>query len=82
MATVELDDLLSNEQTAALLGIKKNTLEIWRCKGKGPAFIKLGQHPSSPIRYQRSRVMAWLAENTFASTSAYSAANAPWNASA
>jgi len=76
--TVELDDLLSNEQTAALLGIKKNTLEIWRCKGKGPAFIKLGEHPSSPIRYQRSRVMAWIAANTFASTSAYSAANAPW----
>lgn len=82
MATVELDDLLSNEQTAALLGIKKNTLEIWRCKGKGPAFIKLGSHPSSPIRYQRSRVMAWIAANTFASTSAYSVANAPWSASA
>lgn len=77
--TVDLDDLLSSEQTAALLGIKNNTLEIWRCKGKGPAFIKLGQHPSSPIRYQRSRVMAWLASNTFASTSAYSAANGPWN---
>ncbi len=78
MATVELDDLLSSEQTAALLGIKKNTLEIWRCKGKGQAFIKLGQHPSSPIRYQRSRVMAWLTAHTFDSTSAYTVANAPW----
>lgn len=73
--TVELDDLLSNEQTAALLGIKKNTLEIWRCKGKGPAFIKLGDHPSSPIRYQRSRVMAWLQANLHASTSSYTVAN-------
>jgi hypothetical protein len=71
--TVDLDDLLSNEQTAAILGVKPNTLEIWRCKGKGPAFIKLGEHPSSPIRYQRSRVMAWLHARTFASTSAYSA---------
>jgi hypothetical protein len=74
MATVDLDELLSNEQVAAILGVKPNTLEIWRCKGKGPAFLKLGDHPSSPIRYQRSRVMAWLDTNTFASTSAYSAA--------
>ena len=69
MSSVDLDDLLNNQQTATLLGIKKNTLEIWRNKGKGPPFIKLGEHPSSPIRYQRSRVMAWLAQRTFASTS-------------
>ncbi|MES3043731.1 helix-turn-helix domain-containing protein [Sphingomonas faeni] len=69
--TVDLDDLLSNEQTAAILGVKPNTLEIWRCKGKGPAFIKLGAHPSSPIRYQRSRLMAWLDAQSFTSTSAY-----------
>jgi hypothetical protein len=75
MSTVELDDLLNNEQTSNLLGIKKNTLEIWRSKGKGPPFIKLGSHPSSPIRYQRSRVMDWLAQNTHASTSSYTVAN-------
>ena len=69
-ATVELDDLLNNEQTAAILGVKKNTLEIWRHKGKGPPFIKLGEHPSSPIRYQRSRVTAWISARTFTSTSA------------
>jgi hypothetical protein len=72
--TVDLDDLLSNEQTAAILGVKPNTLEIWRCKGKGPAFIKLGAHPSSPIRYQRSRLMAWLDAQSFTSTSAYTVA--------
>ena len=76
MASVDLDDLLSNEQTATLLGIKPNTLEIWRCKGKGPVFIKLGNHPASPVRYQRSRVMAWIEANTYASTSSYSAARA------
>jgi hypothetical protein len=73
--TVDLDDLLSNEQTAAILGVKPNTLEIWRCKGKGPAFIKLGAHPSSPIRYRRSRLMAWLDAQSFTSTSAYTVAN-------
>jgi hypothetical protein len=73
--TVELDDLLSTGQTAALLGVKTNTLEIWRCKGKGPAFIKLGEHPSSPIRYQRSRVIAWIDAHLHASTSSYTVAN-------
>ena len=76
-ATVELDDLLDSEQTSNLLGIKRNTLEIWRCKGKGPVFVKLGEHPSSPIRYQRSRVMAWIEAQTFASTSAYTVASRP-----
>ena len=75
MATVDLDDLLSNEQTAAILGVRPNTLEIWRCKGKGPAFIKLGEHPSSPIRYQRSRVTAWIDAHLHASTSSYAIAN-------
>lgn len=79
MAAIELDDLLSNEQTAAILGVKPNTLEIWRCKGKGPAFIKLGEHPSSPIRYQRSRVMQWLRARTFTSTSAVTVSH-PGNA--
>lgn len=69
--SVELDDLLSNEQTAALLGIKGNTLEIWRHKGKGPPFIKLGNTPQAPVRYLRSEVMEWLASQSFTNTSAY-----------
>ena len=76
MASFDLDELLTNEQTATLLGIKPNTLEIWRCNGKGPVFIKLGTHPSSPIRYQRLRVLAWIEANTHASTSSYSAPRA------
>lgn len=66
------DELLDNEQTADLLGIKPNTLEIWRTKGRGPAFIKLGGAKQSPIRYRRSVVTQWLDEQSFASTSAYS----------
>ncbi len=66
------DDLLDNEQTAALLGIKPNTLEIWRCRGRGPNFVKMGDTPQAPVRYQRSVLMDWLARRSFASTSAYS----------
>jgi hypothetical protein len=66
------DELLDNEQTAALLGIKPNTLEIWRCKGKGPEFVKMGDTPQAPVRYQRSVVLEWVAHRSFASTSGYS----------
>ena len=72
--TVKLNDLLDNEQTAALLGIKPNTLEIWRCTGRGPRFVKLGQSKQAPIRYQRTEVASWIEQQSFASTSAYSPA--------
>ena len=68
------DELLTSAETAALLGIKPNTLEIWRCKSRGPAFVKMGDTPQSPIRYRRSKVMEWLERQSFASTSGYSAA--------
>ena len=74
---VDLTELLDNEQTAALLGIKPNTLEIWRFKGKGPRFVKLGTAKQSPVRYERSEVTRWLREQSFASTSAYSPAATP-----
>jgi len=67
-------DLLDSQQCADLLGIKPNTLEIWRSRGKGPSFIKFGTSPQAPVRYLRPAVMAWLEDQSYASTSAYSAA--------
>jgi hypothetical protein len=71
---IDLDDLLTNEQAAALLGIKPTTLEIWRIRGKSPPFLKLGASKQAPIRYQRSEITRWLAERSFSSTSAFAAA--------
>lgn len=68
------DDLLTSAETAALLSIKINTLEIWRTKGHGPPFLKLGNAPQAPVRYLRSKVIEWLEMRLYASTSAYSAA--------
>ncbi len=72
--TIDLDDLLTNEAAARLLGIKPNTLEMWRYLGKGPPFLKLGDVPQSPVRYLRSAVMAWLAERSYRNTSEATAA--------
>ena len=35
--------LVNTIQAAEILGLKPNTLEIWRCHKKGPRFKKLGR---------------------------------------
>jgi len=67
-----IDEALSSAQAAAMIGVRPTTLEIWRCKGKGPSFRKLGTAKQAPVIYARSEVEAWLNERTFTSTSAYS----------
>lgn len=66
--------LLSNAEAASLLGIKPNTLEIWRTKGKGPRFCKTGRSKQAAVRYRPEDVSAWIEQQSFASTSAYSPA--------
>lgn len=66
--------LLSNAEAASMLGIKPNTLEIWRCKGRGPRFCKMGGTKQSAIRYRSEDVAEWIEQQSFASTSAYSPA--------
>jgi predicted DNA-binding transcriptional regulator AlpA len=66
--------LLDTVQTAALLGISRNTLKLWRHKGRGPAFIKLGDSPQSGVAYDQEDVIAWRNARKFSSTSAYSPA--------
>ena len=67
--------LLTNIEVADMLGIKPNTLEIWRYKGKGPKFKKMGPEKQAPIRYDEAEVLAWLEAQTCASTSQYTARN-------
>ena len=33
---------LNTEEAATFLGIRPNTLEVWRCKHKGPRYAKIG----------------------------------------
>jgi hypothetical protein len=46
---------------AERLGLKPKTLENWRCLGKGPPFIKLGDGPGASVVYDDDDVDAWLA---------------------
>jgi len=66
------EDVRTNAETACHIGIKPNTLEIWRTKGKGPKWVKADpESPRSPIRYRVADIEAWMNERTCRSTSQY-----------
>lgn len=54
---------LTTKQAAAYLGLKPNTLDVWRCKRVRyqPPYLKLGR----AIRYELADLDAWLAANRF-----------------
>ena len=74
MTETVMDDLLNSAETAAILGIKLNTLEIWRIRGNGPTYVKLGSDSRAPVRYRRADVIAWIEQRLRSSTSAHTAA--------
>lgn len=55
-------DLLTPQQVADLLQVKTDTLEAWRGKRQGPAWIKLGDGKRSPVRYRRADIETYLKE--------------------
>ncbi|MCP4600902.1 MAG: helix-turn-helix domain-containing protein [Proteobacteria bacterium] len=63
------EQLLNTAQTATLLGIKPNTLRIWRVNGRGPRYFRFGDSLKSQVRYRLSAVESWLADRSFSSTS-------------
>lgn len=64
--------MLTNAEAAARIGIKPNTLEIWRHKGKGPDFHKLDPDSlRSPIRYRAADIDKWLEARVYTNTSQY-----------
>lgn len=50
-------ELLTTIQAAELVGRQPRTLEDWRRKGVGPAYL-----PGSPVLYRREDVESWLHE--------------------
>jgi hypothetical protein len=53
--------LLNEKQAASLLGIAPATLRSWRCRGIGPAYVKMGHGRKSPVRYNQTDIEAFVA---------------------
>jgi predicted DNA-binding transcriptional regulator AlpA len=56
------DKLLKTSEAALLLGTSEKTLAVWRCRGYGPHFIKIGKPDArrSAIRYRQSDISAYI----------------------
>lgn len=58
-------NLLTTEESAHFLRLQKNTLEVWRLRGTGPAYLKLGRR----VLYRRESLEQFMAERERRSTS-------------
>ncbi|WP_173401544.1 helix-turn-helix transcriptional regulator [Bradyrhizobium cosmicum] len=54
------DPLLTEVQAADFIGLSIRTLQTWRTKAFGPAFVRAGRS----VRYRRSDLMHWIEANT------------------
>lgn len=53
-----LEQLLTTEEVATKLRLAPATLVIWRTRGTGPEFLKIGHK----VAYREADVAAWLAQ--------------------
>lgn len=58
--TAPTPELLTPQQVADMLQVTTDTLESWRGKRIGPAWLKLGSGLRSPVRYYRQDVIDYL----------------------
>jgi hypothetical protein len=52
-------DFMQPGEVARLLGVTTGTLRAWRSRGRGPAFVRLGDQRQSRVRYPVAAVAAW-----------------------
>jgi hypothetical protein len=58
--TTDIDLLLMETEAANLLNVSTRTLQAWRVRQCGPAYIRAGR----AIRYRRRDLLAWMDANT------------------
>jgi predicted DNA-binding transcriptional regulator AlpA len=55
----DIEPLLTSKEVAKILGLRAETLENWRIKGRGPRFVALGRK----VAYRPCVVRAWIEQN-------------------
>lgn len=55
--------LLNDSKAAERLGVSPATLRSWRCRGIGPAFIKMGRGAKAPVRYSEADLEQFIAQS-------------------
>jgi predicted site-specific integrase-resolvase len=57
--------MVRTEQAAAILDVKKSTMEAWRCRGGGPLFVRYGR----AIRYREEDLSRFIESKIRSNTS-------------
>jgi excisionase family DNA binding protein len=52
--------LLTEDEAAELVGLSVRTLQAWRSRGVGPAYVHVGRK----VRYRLSDINRWISANT------------------
>lgn len=63
--TSEVKLLLTTPEAAEYLGLQPATLEIWRCRGGGPRFCKIGRS----VKYRQADLEEFINNSLRSSTS-------------
>jgi hypothetical protein len=58
--TNDLDALITEVQAADLLRLSVRTLQAWRTRAFGPAYVQAGR----AVRYRRRDLVAWIEAST------------------
>ena len=64
-----IEEVLTTIQAAKILGRRPQTLRVWRLRGGGPRYLRLGNGVHARVAYRPSDLDAWLRVRTFVSTS-------------
>jgi len=62
--------LLSTADAASYLGLKPQTLRLWRTRGGGPPYIRYGAKGRGTVFYKVADLEAWVNERRWIHTSA------------
>lgn len=51
-----MDELIDEGELSLRLGVAPATLKVWRVRGQGPKYVKVGER----VRYSVGDVQAWV----------------------
>lgn len=60
-------NFLDSSRAADYLGVKRTTMEAWRCRGGGPKFVKLGRL----VKYRQSDLDDFIEARVRSNTSEF-----------
>jgi hypothetical protein len=62
----DFESLLNEQLAANYLGFTARTLQTWRVRGVGPAFVKISKRA---VRYRKCDLNSWVSDRIKTSTS-------------